>query len=165
MNLAGERAVGPELHDFEDAAAALLGQAAPGFVAVDRVEYRTAPDSCATHRYVTFERGEDSLVVSAWRVVAAADPSWIPNEAAFVAIDDNTLTSDGKHLDVALAVGSDGTTARITAYGSGARDLVAGWPTTIPASPSTPEPGVSPLGVAELVPLAHELLAVIVETR
>lgn len=165
LHLAGEHSVGPELGEFEVASAALVGRIAPGFVATDRIEFRAQANSCATHRYLTFERGQDSLVVSAWRVVAAADPFWVPNETPFDAIDEGTLVSDGEHLDVVLAVAPDGTTARVTAYGSGARALVAGWPTTIPAQPSTPEPGASPLQVAELAPLAHEILALVVNTR
>ena len=165
VHLAGEHSVGPKLDEFEDAAGLLVARIAPGFTATDRIEFRSQTDGCVTHRYLTFERGQDSLVVAAWRVVAAADPFWVPNEAPFVAIEEGTLVSDGEHLDVVLAVAPDGTTARVTAYGSGARALVAGWPTTIAPQPSTPEPGTSPIEVAELAPLARDILAVVVEAR
>ena len=60
---------------------------------------------------------------------------------------------------VVLAVDPDGTAVRVTAYGDGAAELVAGWPTTTVAARSTVSAGPAPIPAAELVPVAHAVLA------
>ena len=165
LALNGEQSTSTELDAFVSAATDALTAVAPGFVLTNHWENRRTVNGCVTHRYATYASGDDKIVVSAWRVESAADPFWVPNEAAFEAIDDSTLVSRGGHIATVLAVAPDGTTSRVSVYGARAQDLVSGWPSTAAPNPSTELPGHTPITADELVPFAHELLAEVLSQR
>ena len=164
LRLDGERDTSAALDSFRAAAAAAVRDVAPEFTADDGFELARA-SGCITHRYAAFTSGDDTIVVSAWRVESAADPFWIPNEIEFVALDDSTLVSSGDHIVVVLAVAPDGTTARVSAYGARAAAMTAGWPTTMAPSPSAPPPGLAAVPTEELVPVARSVLAYVLDQR
>lgn len=164
LSLNGERDTSAAPDSFRTAAAAAVHDVAPGFTTGGGVELRRA-DGCITHRYATFTSGDDTIVVSAWRVESAADPFWIPNEGPFVALDDSTLVSSGDHIVVVLAVAPDGTTARVSAYGARATAMAAGWPTTMAPSPSAAPPGPATVTTEELAPVARSVLAYVLDQR
>ncbi|MCZ7535694.1 MAG: hypothetical protein M5T61_07010 [Acidimicrobiia bacterium] len=89
LSLNGNRDTTSLPDSFLAAAASAVRDVAPGYTAGDGVELSRA-DGCITHRFATFTNGDDTLVVSAWRVESEADPFWIPNENPFVALDDST---------------------------------------------------------------------------
>jgi len=162
--LDGERDTSAALDAFRSAAAAAARDVAPGFATDDGFELRRA-GGCVTHRYAAFTSGDDTIVVSAWRVESAADPFWIPNESEFVALDDATLVSSGEHIVAVLAVAPDGTTARVSAYGARVAAMTAGWPTTMAPSPSAPPPGPAAVTTEDLVPVARSVLAYVLDQR
>ena len=118
-----------------------------------------------THRYALFEAGEDEIVVSAWRVESAANPFWVANEQPFTVVDDETLASVGVHLSVVLVVAPDGTTARVSAYGAHARDLFAGWPTTVAPYPSAPAAQPAQYTTDQLTLVANAVLTYVLDSR
>jgi hypothetical protein len=120
---------------------------------------------CTTHRWVDVDVAGGQLVVTEWRVVHAAAPSWIADETGFRAVDDATLVSDGTSLRVVLAVAPDGTTLRVGAYGDGALDRYAGWPTTMAALPGAPPPGPAPTDLDTLTAIAHDALGAVLAGR
>jgi hypothetical protein len=156
-----------EMDEFVSKAIGVIGEAAPGFTPTSEAEYRASLDGCAVARHVFLAEGDEQIIVSIWRLQSAADPFWIANEAPFTTFDDHTLASDGGHLSVVLAVAPDGTTCRLSAYGTGAADRVAGWPSTVAPHPnSTAEPlGDAPLRADKLVPMAHEILVDVLDER
>jgi hypothetical protein len=153
------------LDRFVRRASRAIHRSAPGFVLDDRSQLKRSRRGCVTHRYATFTSGEKRLVVTAWRVNSAADPYWVPNERRFVRLDDSTLVSRGRHITVVLAVARDGTTARVTAYGAGAADMLSGWPTTTAAPPPTTEPGLAEATADDLIPAARSVLAFVLDER
>jgi hypothetical protein len=129
------------------------------FVADAASELAADQEACVSYRSVQFSRSDGSaLIVAVWRAEGAADPYWIPNETGFTVRDESTLISDGAHIRVALVVGPDGTTVRVTAYGKGELEAVSGWPTTS-APPPTVEFGPAPATVDEIVAIGHEVLS------
>lgn len=164
LSLNGNRDTTSLPDSFLAAAASAVRDVAPGYTAGDGVELSRA-DGCITHRFATFTNGDDTLVVSAWRVESEADPFWIPNENPFVALDDSTLVSPGDHISSVLSVAPDGTTARVTAYGARAQAMAAGWPTTMVPSPSEPPPGLAAATTEELLPVARSVLAYVLDQR
>jgi hypothetical protein len=165
LELNGERAKSTALDAFGTAASDAVTAVAPEFALDDQSEYRRTQEGCATHRYAVFVNGEDKVVVSAWRVESAAASWWVPNEAEFEALDNETLVSRGEHIEVVLAVAADGTTSRVSAYGARAAELVAGWPSTVAPALSAPPPGPSPLGVDQLVFIADAMLVQVLDHR
>jgi hypothetical protein len=144
---------------FQVVAGAAVHAAVPSAVSRPGLEYSDTEAGCVTHRYASFTAGPDEIVVSAWRVESAANPQSVPDEQGFTLVDNATLVSEGPHMIVVLMVAPDGTTARVTAYGAHARDLVAGWPTTVVSNPSAPSAQAPHLTVAQLRPIAAAVLA------
>jgi hypothetical protein len=160
----GDRVDVAAIDAFQRSAQASVAAAVNGFGRSSGFEFRRTAGGCVTHRYAIFDRGEDEVIVSAWRSESAADPFWIPNEATFAAVDDQTLVSDGPHISVVLLVAPDGTTVRVSSYGPHGRDLVAGWPSTITLDPSR-QPGNSPYQSKDLVPIAQAVMKDVVGQR
>jgi hypothetical protein len=163
--LNGEPSTGVGLDEFEQAAADAVGQVVPGFALDSGAEYESHPGGCVTHRYAKLTRDDDEIIVSTWRVESAADPHWVPNESPFDGLDSSTLVSNGEHIGVVLAVAADGTTARVTVYGAGASERVAGWPTTIAPLPNAPELGAAALTANALIPVARAVLTFVLSQR
>lgn len=163
--LNGERGSSAEVERFGVAAHTALDDVAPGFTLTGDFEYRRPAGGCVTHVYAVLTDGDEEILVSAWRLESAGDPYWVPNEQTFATVDGSTLVSSGDHIVVVLAVAPDGTTARITSYGAHAAAMVAGWPTTIPASPTATKPGQTTLTAAELIPAANTMLAYVLDQR
>lgn len=85
-------------------------------------EMAPSTTSCGTLRLTAFTLADGSEVhVMLWRLVAAATPAGLPQEAPFSTIDDRTLVSTGEHAVTVLSVAPDGTTVMVAAYGAGAR--------------------------------------------
>jgi hypothetical protein len=165
LGLNGERSESAELEVFVSAATDAIAAVAPRFTLSDQFEYRRMSGGCATHRYAIYANADEQIIVSTWRVESAADPFSVPNESPFTEIDDSTMASRGAHLAIVLAVAPDGTTSRVSAYGARASDLVAGWPTTTGPLPSAEPPGLTPITADALVPVAHEMLTVVLSRR
>ena len=159
-----ETTTSADLVDFTATATAALTPVAPGFVLENQFEYHARVSNCVSHRYAVYSMGEERIVVSAWRLTSAADPFWIPNDAEFTVVDGSTLVSRGEHIAIALAVAPDGTTARITAYGSRASEMVSGWPTTTTSRGNTPA-GPAPFAADDLVPIARTVLEYVLDQR
>ena len=87
------------------------------------------------------------------------------NETGFRAIDDTTLVSGGDSVRVALVVAPDGTTVRVSAYGSRAKDGVTGWPTTFAKPPDAASPGPAPTDTDTLIAIGKDVLAGILVRR
>ena len=112
--------------------------------------------ACVTMRYAGFELQDGTAVeVMAWRVVARASPMWVPNEAAFVPFDETTLASDGEHVKHALAMAPDGSTVLVSAFGAGARQLLAGSSEQAVGSPS--------VSVQQLAIISAQVLAEVIQ--
>jgi hypothetical protein len=105
------------------------------------------------------------VIVTEWRVVHAAQAPVVPLERAFEVVDDRTLVAHGDSIRVALVVAADGTTVRVSAYGVGARDRVAGWPTTMAQPPDAPPPGPAPTDTDTLVAIGRDVIAGILAGR
>lgn len=119
----------------------------------------TAPtlSSCGTVRFTGFTLADGSEVqVLLWRVVAAASPAGLPQEAPFVTVDDRTLVSTGEHAVTVLSVAPDGTTVMVAGYGTGARVAL----TSTDADPSV-ELGAAPASVEQLRALAETVMAAV----
>lgn len=165
LGLGGETGTSPALNDFVASATDALKSVAPGYVPSHPFELHQNMSGCATHRYARFTNGDDEVVVSAWRVESAASAYSVPNETDFIALDDTTLVSRGKHIAVVLVVAPDGTTSRVTAYGARASDMVSGWPTTTMGNPGAGPPGPAPISADELIPIARAVLAFVLAHR
>jgi hypothetical protein len=163
--LNGERSTGVGLDGFEQAATDAVEQVMSGFALTSGTQYHSNPGGCVTHRYAKLKRDADEIIVSTWRVESAADPHWVPNESTFHAVDNSTLVSSGEHIGVVLAVAPDGTTARVTVYGAGASERVAGWPTTVAPPPDAPELGAVALTTDALIPVARAVLTFVLSQR
>ncbi len=159
------RRPGPRLDAFQRVAAQAVTRAAPRFKAATELQTGYPRPRCVTHRDAWFRSGGDDLQVAAWRMRSAASPFWLPNEALFESIDDSTLESQGDHIVVVVAVAPDGTTVAVTAYGRRAAERAAGWPTTQPTRPSSPESGPATLPADDLVPVARRVLAFVLAQR
>jgi hypothetical protein len=160
LALAGEERVsagGPEF--VEAASAAVAANVDHPFTLESTSELSATPRACITHRYATFSAADGTaIVVSAWRLEHTAAPSWVANETGFVVRGD-TVVSDGSSITVVLVVAPDGSTARATAYGRGARELVSGWPTTMAPPPGqAAPPGPVPANVDQLTAVARSVL-------
>lgn len=164
LSLSGEPADSGDLDAFVTSASAAIA-ATLGPMQVTHIAQQSATDACPTHRFAVFGGEEEpQLVVAAWRVESAAAPWWVASQGDFVAYDDHAVVSDGESIRVALVVAPDGTTARVTAYGVGARASVAGWPTTT-VSRTPIELGPAPASIDELVEIGRAVLAGVLADR
>jgi hypothetical protein len=150
---------------FVAAATAAVRVVAPTFTLTSKTEFSAGPKGCVTHLYALFGHGTQQITVFSWRVEAKSDPIWIQNDAPFMPTNDSTLESPGDTISVVLVVAPDGTTIGASAYGAGAADRAAGWPTTAAPLPNTPVPGPSPLTVDQLLPIANEMLVHVLAQR
>jgi hypothetical protein len=164
--LVGDERVSDGGPEFVEAASAAVAANVDHPLALEATsELSAAARDCVTHRYATFSAPDGTaIVVTAWRLEHTAAPSLIASEAGFVAGDD-TVVSDGLSIKVALVVAPDGSTARASAYGRGARERVSGWPTTMPLPPAQAAiaPGPAPADVDELTALARTVLAEVLD--
>lgn len=142
-----------------------LGDRGASIVGAGR-DLAAVPGGCTTHHEVEMAFGDGEIVVTAWRLMGAAGLfSWLPSEGSFALDGPSTLLSTGPHVTVVLEVAPDGTTVRVSAYGSHSRDAMAGWPTTTPAPADAPEWGAAPLNGSEARDLAGVVMADLLAAR
>lgn len=120
-------------------------------------EMAPSTTSCGTLRLTAFTLTDGSEVhVMLWRMVAAASPAGLPQEAPFATIDDHTLASSGEHAVTVLSVAPDGTTVMVAGYGAGARFAL----TSTDADPSAAL-GAAPATVEQLRAIAETVMAAV----
>lgn len=167
LGLSGEPVSTPKGEAFVAAAKGAmisLGDPAEGFIGSGR-DLAREPGGCATHHYAEFTRGDEDVVITAWRLEAATSWGALPLEGTPTPDGASTLMSIGPHIGVVLAVAPDGTTVRVSAYGAHTRLATTGWPTTTVAAPDAPEWGPMPLTAGALRDLAESLLAELLSSR
>lgn len=143
--LTGELTASLGLGAFSNAATKAVAAVIGTFTTSEVRDLAPTLTACVTMRYAGYElEGGAEIEVIAWRVVSATSPMWVPNEAAFVPLDDTTLVSEGEHLVNTLTVAPDGTTVLVAAFGPGARELLTG----IPGAAVPPGTGASTTGTA-----------------
>lgn len=163
--LNGDRAVPSGIDAFQRTVTDVANRVAPQFTVTERFDFQRPGGGCVTHHYAVLKAGDDELLITTWRMESAGNPNWIANESSFATLDESTLVSRGSHVEVVLSVAQDGTTVRVTSYGSHAIDMVAGWPTTTAPRPSTPPPGPAALTIDQLLDIARPVLSAVLGSR
>ncbi|MDO8364388.1 MAG: hypothetical protein Q7V88_15965 [Actinomycetota bacterium] len=140
LQLAGEIVVSSRLGGYSATAVDAIVDTFGSFASSSSRDLAPTTSACSTLRFNSFTLADGSyLEVMAWRLVAAASPMWIPNEAAFVPTGDALLVSQGVHVVTALAVAPDGTTVMVAAYAPGAYDALHGIDGATPTTPVSVE--------------------------
>jgi hypothetical protein len=167
VDLGGTQVETTAITAFADMAARAVAGALPDAYNVAGHDERVDNSGgCTTLRSAFLTRSDGAAIyVSAWRLEHSANPSWIANEAPFTVIDDHTVESVGPHLTVLLVVASDGTTIRVSAYGTGMTARVQGWPSTFVLPADTPDPGPVPATADQLLTIAKQAASAVTEQQ
>lgn len=164
LQLTGELTASAGLGAFSAAATKALVANVGRFTTSAVRDIAPTPTACVTLRYARFELdGGAQIEVMAWRVVSQTSPMWVPNEAAFVRFDDRTLVSRGNHIVSTLTVAPDGTTVLVSAFGSGARELLTRNDATATSATDAPDPGPAPATAEQVAAIGQAVMEQVIQ--
>ncbi|MEQ1702809.1 MAG: hypothetical protein ABMA25_22090 [Ilumatobacteraceae bacterium] len=157
LTITGDIVASAELGSFTKVATDAFVAEFGSFASSAVREMAPSTTSCGTLRLTAFTLADGSEVhVMMWRLVAAATPAGLPQEAPFTTVDDRTLVSSGEHVVTVLSIAPDGTTVMVAGYGAGARVAL-----TSDDPPADAVLGAAPATVDQLRALAETVMAAV----